>query len=184
MTMLMPRIEELSVNLDRVRSGEALGGEIVRWLRAVCGDVASLPKPQCHDAHRGYYRTLLYRCDRFEILTLHWEPGIATSIHDHGGARCWLAVAKGSIGVENYVRRDTGATPGYARIDLEGRETLLASGIDFRQDDVHLHRCFTGNEPAISLHLYANPIDRFHTFDERAQTCRDAVSTYDATLSV
>ncbi|HEV3152256.1 MAG TPA: cysteine dioxygenase family protein [Candidatus Baltobacteraceae bacterium] len=178
------RIGELSESLSRIRSGQAQDAEIVAWLRAASPMAASIPRPRTGDARRGYSRTLLYRCERFEVLALHWSPGTATAIHDHGGAFCWLAVAQGSVGVDNYVRRDTGATPGFARIDFEGREVLAESAIDYRQDDVHLHRCFTGNEPAVSLHVYARPIDRFYTFDERAQTCTPADSTYDAMLNV
>lgn len=178
------RIEELSGNLSRIRSGEATSNEIVQWLHAVAQTVSSLPPPLTKDARRKYSRTLLYRCDRFEVLALHWEPGCASSIHDHGGALCWLAVASGTVGVENFVRRDSGNTPGFARIDFDGRETLSAGAIDHRQDDIHLHRCFTGTEPAISLHVYAHPIDRFRMFDERAQTCSEVVSTYDAMPNV
>jgi cysteine dioxygenase len=178
------QIEELSTNLLRMRSGDGTSAEIVRWLRAVSSAVAEIPSPRARDSRRSYSRTLLYRCDRFEVLALHWEPGTVTAIHDHGGAFCWLAVAKGTVGVDNFERKDAGGTPGHAQIDFEGREMLSASAIDYRKDDVHLHRCFTGSEPAISLHVYAHPIDRFNTFDERAQTCNEVVSTYDAMPNV
>ena len=177
------QIERLSQNLRRLRTGGDPGEEIVRWLRSMCAMAASIPRPQTQK-RRGYTRTLLHRSDRFEVLALHWAPGVVTPIHDHGGANCWLAVAKGSVGVENFVRRDDGSAPGIACVEFEGREELAVTSIDYRQDDVHLHRCFTAGEPAVSLHVYAHPIDRFLTFDERTQTCQPATSTYDATLNV
>jgi cysteine dioxygenase len=176
-------IVELAQSLSRVRTGEGTTAEVVRWLRAMSQTAATIPMPSSRNPHREYTRTLLHRSDDFEILVLHWLPGCASAIHDHGGALCWLAIASGSMGVENYLRRDEGTTPGYARIELEGRETLSAGSIDHRQDDVHLHRCTTGDEPAISLHVYAHPIDRFHAFDERAQTYYDVASCYDAVLT-
>ena len=175
-------IAQLARSLKRSRDGDGTNAEVVKWLRAVSEKAPSIPVPHKRDARRNYARTLLHRCDDFEILVLHWLPGARSSIHDHGGALCWFAVAKGEVGVENFLRYDTGATPGYARIGFDGRENLHEGAIDYRQDDVHLHRCFAGNEHAVSLHVYARPIERFHTFDERARTCCEATSTYDAIL--
>lgn len=177
-------IAELAQNLARVRTGADSTQEIVRWLRAMVPVAASVPMPSKQNVHRRYTRTLLHRCDDFEILVLHWLPGCASAIHDHGGARCWLAVASGAMGVENYLRLDSGSTPGHARIELDHRELLGAGAVDYRNDDVHLHRCApTGSEPVVSLHVYANPIGRFNTFDERAQTCAEVISSYDAVLT-
>ena len=175
-------VAQLAQSLSRARTGDGTNAEVVQWLRAVSGMARSIPVPQARDARRSYGRTLLHRCEEFEILVLHWLPGARSSIHDHGGALCWLAVAQGEVGVENYLRYDTGATPGYARIGFEGRAVLETGSIDYRQDDVHLHRCFAGDEHAVSLHVYARPIERFYTFDERAETCCEATSTYDAIL--
>jgi cysteine dioxygenase len=175
-------IQELAQSLARVRSGDGTTQEVVQWLRAVADTVTSIPMPQTRNSPRRYTRTLLHRCDAFEILVLHWLPNCASSIHDHGGARCWLALASGTMNVENYIRRDTGTTEGYARIESSGREFLEPGAIDHRQDDIHLHRCMTGSDPAISLHVYAHPIDRFHAFDDRADKCSEVTSCYDAVL--
>lgn len=177
-------IDRLAQSLARARSGEGTNAEVIAWLRAAAGFAAGVPLPPAKDARRTYSRTLLHRSDEFEILVLHWAPGAVSSIHDHGGAHCWFAVAQGNVGVENFVRRDSGAQPGHARIDFDGREVLQTSAIDYREDDVHLHRCFAGDERAVSLHVYARPIDRFLTFDERAQSCSEATTTYDAILTV
>jgi cysteine dioxygenase len=175
-------IAELAESLRRVRAGGGTNAEVVRWLRAVSGEVVSVPMPVRLDPHRKYTRTLLHKEDRFEILILHWLPGCCSAIHDHGGARCWLTVASGRLGVENYLRHDAGQTMGYAAIGLEGREELEAGAIDHRQDDIHLHRCIARDEIAITLHVYARPIAHFNTFDERAQTCAEVIPTYDAVL--
>lgn len=176
-------IAELAESLRRVRTGGGTAAEVVQWLRAVSAFAPEIPKPSTCDPHRRYTRTLLHKNDLFEILVLHWAPGCASAIHDHGGALCWLAVAAGNMRVENYLRRDAGEVAGHAQIALEGREELNAGAIDHRQDDVHLHRCITGEEPAVTLHVYARPIDRFNTFDERTQTCAQVTSTYDAVLN-
>lgn len=176
-------IAELAESLRRVRTGDGTAAEVVQWLRAVSALAPGIPRPSTCDPHRRYTRTLLHKNELFEILVLHWTPGCSSAIHDHGGALCWLAVAAGRMGVENYLRRDAGEVAGHAQIALESREELSAGAIDHRQDDIHLHRCITKDEPAVTLHVYARPIDRFNTFDERTQTCMQVTSTYDAVLN-
>ncbi len=176
-------VAQLAASLSRARSGEAPDAEVIQWLRAVAETARLIPLPKICDPRRTYGRTLLHRCENFEILVLHWQPHSVSAIHDHGGSRCWFAVSQGTMGVENFVRRDSGATPGFAKIGFEGRELLSGGAIDYRQDDVHLHRCFAGEDRVVTLHVYARPIDRFHTFDERADRCSDAASTYDAILN-
>jgi cysteine dioxygenase len=176
------QISRLARSLARARSGEDTNADIVRWLRAYAGVALSIPVPKTHDARRDYSRTLLHRCDGFEVLALHWQPGARSAIHDHGGALCWFAVALGEVGVENFLRHDSGSSPGYARIGFDGRSMLETGAIDYRSDDLHLHRCYAGDRQAITLHVYARPLDRFYTFDERAETCSVATSTYDAIL--
>lgn len=173
-------IAQLAESLRRARCGEGTAAEVVTWLHGVSAQLTSVPAPQLRNPHRRYTRTLLHKSDLFEILVLHWSSGCSSAIHDHGGALCWLTVASGAMRVENYVRRDGGTTPGYASIALEGREELPAGAVDHRQDDVHLHRCIAADGPAVTLHVYATPIDSFNTFDERSQTCSQVTSSYDA----
>lgn len=158
--------------------------EIVQWLRAAVHLVASIPKPQNLSPNRDYTRTVLHRCEDFEILVLHWPANCLSAIHDHGGSLCWLTVASGSLGVENYARHVDGNVQGYARISRVGHDLLRSGDIDHRQDDMNLHRCITYAEPAVSLHIYARPIERFNIFDERRETCNEVSAVYDAVHNV
>lgn len=180
--MLELPFSELAENLRRLRTESGTTAEIVHWLRASSGAAAGLPRPAARDPHRDYTRTLLFKDDLFEVLAVHWLPNCVSAIHDHGGALCWLAVASGSMRVENYLRTDSGEVGGYAAIRLEGREELGQGALDYRQDDLHLHRCIADGE-AVSLHVYAHPIERFHAFDERNNSCFEVTSTYDAILA-
>lgn len=174
-------IAQLSQTLRRLRVGEA-DAEIVRWLRDAAPQVRDLRPPSSLDTPHGYTRSLLHQGDDFEILVLHWREGCSTPIHDHGGAHCWFAVAEGTMQVDNYLRFDTGAQTGFARIELEGREFLDAGGIDYRQDDEHLHRCVTPGGATTTLHLYTGPLARFNAFDEHTNAVEEITSSYDAIL--
>ena len=171
---------QLAGNLERLRSSGA-DAEVVQWLRAASPAAAGVAPPGNPGEH-GYTRTLLHKTADFEIVVIHWQPNCVTPVHDHGGAFCWFAVAEGTMHVENFLRKDGGEQPGYAQIALEGREELHIGGIDYRTDDRHLHRCITAGAPAATLHVYARPIERFYTFDERANRCLQVDSGYDAQL--
>jgi hypothetical protein len=177
-------ISRLAESLRRARNGEGTTAEVVQWLRASCSAAAAIPKPGTCDPNRKYSRTLLFKNDLFEILALHWQPNCTSSIHDHGGALCWLTVASGAMGVENYLRTDNGSDPAYAAIALEGRDELGPGAVDYRQDDIHLHRCIARDCETVTLHVYARPIEHFHAFDERSNTCREVTTTYDAIVSL
>ena len=88
------------------------------------------------------------------------------------------------MGVENYLRTDAGREPGFAALSLQGREELELGAIDYREDDVHWHRCSARDGETVTLHVYARPIERFHGFDERANRCFDVSATYDAVVSL
>ncbi len=173
-------ISRLAETLRRIRSGGDRAAQVVQWLRACNDAAAEIPVPESRDPNRKYSRTLLFKNDLFEVLALHWQPNATSSIHDHGGALCWLTVARGEMSIENYVRKDSGGTPGYATIGLEGREELQSGAIDHRQDDVHLHRCVARDGGTVTLHVYAHPIERFHAFDQGGNACYEVTSTYDA----
>jgi Cysteine dioxygenase type I len=177
-------ILRLADSLRRVRTGGGTTGEVVQWLQACSGAAASIPRPTPGDPSRNYTRTLLYKSDAFEILALHWTPNCCSSIHDHGGSLCWLTIASGSMKVENYLRTDNGSEPGYASITLQGREELGVGALDYRQDDVHLHRCIALDCETITLHVYANPISHFRVFNERSNACSEVSPTYDAILTL
>lgn len=180
---MQTELRRLASNLDRMPVGLASEPEIVAWLRANAPGALAIPKPNGRVQRRGYARTLVHRCERFEVLVLHWDSDAPTAIHDHGGALCWLAIASGEMLVENFRRCDNGASPGYARIAFEGRAQLHSGEIDYRQDDFSLHRCVSGKEGAVTLHVYAHPLDEFQIFDESNERCSLARSQYDAVLS-
>jgi cysteine dioxygenase len=150
------------------------------WLNSLAAAARAVPRPALPNG-KLYSRTLMFGNDEFELLALHWRPGAMTSIHDHGGQRCWFMVVDGSIDVENFRRFDAGTTPGRARIESAGRFLVAERELDARTDALDLHRCVAAAESEVlSLHLYVKPIARFNIFDDRKSTCQMVTPSYDA----
>ena len=133
---------------------------------------------------RSYTRTCAYFDDRFEVLLLHWSPGSASQIHDHGGQHCWLAVIDGTLAVENYDRLDDGTREGRATIAPRTSNVLETGELDLRSAPIDIHRVTeVGKRGAVSLHVYAQPLRHFYVYDEFAQRCDRVSSRYDALLA-
>lgn len=112
-----------------------------------------------HFSERSYTRNLVHRCGPFEMLLLAWGADHESPVHDHAGQQCWMAVLDGEL-EELHLR----STPEGL---VEGRSKIFKTGeVAYIQDEIALHLIRPrGGKPAISLHLYAKPIDTCKTFD-------------------
>lgn len=119
------------------------------------------------------------------MLLLNWDAGAASPIHDHGGQHCWMVVLDGELEVENYARTDRGDVAGYARIEARDAQTLGAGAIDMRSGPFDLHRVAAPHRaPAVSLHVYAAPLNEYFVYDPLSDRCERAAGAYDAVLSL
>jgi cysteine dioxygenase len=113
-----------------------------------------------------YTRNLVARNEQFELLVLCWSAGQESPIHDHAGQHCFMAVLEGRIEERQY------ALPsGIAGEPLRplGRRVFERGEVAYIHDRIALHRVGPcGDQPAVSLHLYARPIDACQVYDERS----------------
>jgi cysteine dioxygenase len=110
----------------------------------------------------GYTRHLLHRSPRFEVLLLCWDQGLESDLHDHAGQRCWMTALDGEIEEVRFVRDDPGA------VHLEGVRLLDRARPAFIRDELGLHvvRARPSSQ-AVSLHLYAKPVERCGIYCDR-----------------
>lgn len=112
---------------------------------------------------RGYARTLVHRDDDFELLILSWAPCSRAPLHDHAGQDCWFLPLAGTFALDDYAlvasdRRRAWLVPLRARRIREGE-------LDRRDEHETIHAVTPVTPLALSLHLYARPIDRCRVFD-------------------
>jgi len=131
-----------------------------------------------------YARVRLHRSQAFELLLLAWEPGQATPIHDHDGQAGWFTVLEGRLSVQEF-ERDGGpadlrdlvadAETEAGRITLRpGRTYVVDAGRTVAEAGAPetIHRVGASGRRAVSLHLYAGPLDSLVIFDEQRGTAR------------
>ena len=116
----------------------------------------------CFFSKGNYTRNLIFKNDLFECMTVCWEVGQASRIHNHRDQNCWMAVPIGRLRVQNY------------RVDHRdaNRSTCnLAPTKVFEMDPEHpgyvdplepVHEVLNLAEfaaRAVSVHVYSKPFD-------------------------
>jgi cysteine dioxygenase len=139
-------------------------------------------------------RNLIFRNRMIEVMLICWQPGAITPLHTHNGQLGWMVVTEGTIVVENYrqVRCNRPENQQVAGIDciagateiemeLLDREVVEPwSAVNTVDKNQTIHRILNpSGQPAVSLHIYSQPIDSCVVFDMENQTCRRRELAYD-----
>lgn len=114
--------------------------------------------------------------NRFGLMLLAWGPGQRSPIHDHNGSHCIMRVLDGSL-TETLYSSSSGGFESDSSISgteneasyVKKRETKLElNQTAYIHDTIGWHRVTnpSATRPAVSLHLYAPPIERCKTYCE------------------
>ena len=58
--------------------------------------------PYLHWDRQHYTRNLVDKTPLYELIAICWEVGQFSSVHNHQGQNCWMAVPFGRLLVQNY----------------------------------------------------------------------------------
>lgn len=111
------------------------------------------------DSSRPYTRNLIATDNEtYTLLLLCWNPQHESPIHDHPCDGCWLQVLQGTIQECRYSKND---------LSCISDQTFGKGQIAYITDNMGYHKIgnpSTENQPAVSLHLYAPPIQQCRTW--------------------
>lgn len=122
----------------------------------------------------GYTRNCIARRDGFEFILLCWDVGSATPIHGHAGENCWVYQVAGEVCEKRYTETENGFELTNQAILTEGRITYMHDRMGY-----HSIRNVSSNT-AMTLHVYANPIDRCKVYNEEKSTFEICEMQYDS----
>jgi cysteine dioxygenase len=116
-----------------------------------------------------YTRNLIQKTDLYALMAICWEPGQSSSIHNHQGQNCWMAVPSGRLLVENYRVLFQNIDDG--RCKLKSAETFGINAMQPTAVDPHnpVHRVHNPkhfDQRAISLHVYSRPFDECAVYSQ------------------
>ncbi|MFZ9028921.1 MAG: cysteine dioxygenase [Crocinitomicaceae bacterium] len=109
----------------------------------------------------GYTRNCIARRDSFEFILLCWDAGAKTPIHGHDSQNCWVYQVSGSVSEQRFKQTSYG-------FELTNETVLEQGKITYMHDRMGYHTLEnTSQSPSMTLHVYANPIDRCEVYNEQ-----------------
>jgi cysteine dioxygenase len=132
----------------------------------------------------SYTRNLIYKNDVFECMTICWEVGQFSRIHNHRDQNCWMSAPIGRLKVQNF--RVEGKQSGDEHC---GTCRLLPTDI-YEMDAAHpayvnplepVHQVLNlpeYNQRAVSIHVYSKPFDMCEVYYRDKGTYADVPLHY------
>ncbi len=121
----------------------------------------------------GYTRNCLMRNNDYEIILLCWDKGAKTAIHGHGGENCWVYQVSGTVEEIRY-------TQSKDKLEESERLVISPSQISFMHDRMGYHAIQNiSNAKAMTLHIYASPIDRCKVYNDEKDCFEMKTMSYD-----
>lgn len=134
-------------------------GTVCDFLRANPVETDSLA-PYLFFSHSCYTRNLIFKNDLFEVMTLCWETGQSTPIHDHANQNCWMAMPQGKLRIINFRPAESDLKRNFCRVEpteqFEVAETCAAE-VDPAEPIHQILNLPEFASRAVSLHIYSRP---------------------------
>jgi cysteine dioxygenase len=144
-----------------------------RFLQETPVDADSL-SPYLTWNRQHYTRNLIDRTRMYELMAICWEPGQASSVHNHRGQNCWMAVPIGRLQVENFHLVEQDLEGGSCRLEPLNTVEMNVSQPCAVDPAEPVHRVVNPrelNQRAVSLHVYSRPFDTCVVYSPEQGTC-------------
>jgi len=138
-------------------------------------EVESITK-YLHWSSNFYTRNLIYKDERFEMMTICWEKGQVSRVHDHSDQKCWMTVPIGRLRGQNFAIAEKDESRGFCRLietDSFELSDCLAAKVELEEPVHQILNLPEFDERAVSVHIYSKPYDTCfsycldtHTFKE------------------
>ena len=129
----------------------------------------------------NYTRNLIFKNDVFECMTICWEIGQASRIHNHRGQNCWMSAPIGHLRIQNFRVDQRDATHGTCHIaptevyDMDASHPAYVNPLEPVHQVLNLREF---NERAVSIHVYSKPFDTCEIYLREKGTYSDVPLHY------
>jgi cysteine dioxygenase len=116
----------------------------------------------CYFSKGGYTRNLIFKNEVFECMTICWEIGQHSRVHNHRDQNCWMSAPMGRLRVQNYrVDQRDAAHHTCQLIPTDVYEMDAAHPVYVNPlEPVHeVINAAEFNQRAVSIHVYSKPFD-------------------------
>jgi cysteine dioxygenase len=156
------KIEDLIKGLREIPDEKFTVNDVYEFLGANPVDVETL-KPFFFWSDKFYTRNLIYKDARFEMMTLCWDKGQSSRVHNHADQMCWMTVPVGTLRGQNFREIESDESKNYCRLEKTDQFDLsdcLAAKVELEEPIHQILNLPEFDERAVSLHIYSKPFDK------------------------
>jgi cysteine dioxygenase len=116
--------------------------------------------PYVFYAKSHYTRNLIYKCELFEVMSICWEIGQLSRIHNHRDQNCWMVTPIGRLRVQNFRVEDRDSAHGRCRLVPTDSYIMDAAhpAVVSPEEPVHqVQNLPEFGERSTSIHIYSYP---------------------------
>jgi cysteine dioxygenase len=128
-----------------------------------------------------YTRNLIDKTALYELISICWEVGQGSSIHNHHQQNCWMAVPIGRLLVQNYRTLFEDLPGGRCKIEptnVVEMNPRQCCAVDPAEPVHKVYNPREFNQRAVSMHIYSRPFDSCVVYSEEQGTCGEIKLTY------
>jgi cysteine dioxygenase len=117
-------------------------------------------KPYLFYAKSHYTRNLIYKCELFEVMSICWESGQVSRIHNHRDQNCWMVTPIGRLRVQNFRVENRDGARGTCKLVPTDSYDMDAEHPAVVQPEEPVHQVLNLPEfgqRATSIHVYSRP---------------------------
>ena len=129
----------------------------------------------------NYTRNLIFRNDVFECMTICWEIGQSSRIHNHRDQNCWMSAPIGRLRVQNFRVAERDAGQGTCHIvptDIYEMDATHPAYVNPLEPVLQVLNLPEFNQRAVSIHVYSKPFDTCEIYLREKGTYADAPLHY------
>jgi cysteine dioxygenase len=176
----MVKIEKLIGGLRSISDGDFTCDNVYGFLAENPVDVDSMA-PYFYWDPVFYTRNLVYKDERFELMVICWEIGMASLIHDHAGQKCWMTVPVGRLKGQNFEIAELDESKRFCRLvetDSFELSDCLAAKVELEQPIHQVANLAEFGERAASIHIYSRPYDQCNSYCRDTNTFKEVPLSY------
>jgi predicted metal-dependent enzyme (double-stranded beta helix superfamily) len=116
--------------------------------------------PYIFYAKSHYTRNLIYKSELFEVMSICWEVGQVSRIHNHRDQNCWMVTPIGRLRVQNFRVDDRDAAHGRCRLVPTDNYIMDAAHPAVVSPEEPVHQVLNPaefGERSTSIHIYSYP---------------------------
>lgn len=174
------KVEDLIKGLCEIPDEEFVCDNVYQFLGDNPVDVDSI-SPYFFWSRKHYTRNLIYKDDRFEMMTVCWESGQASAIHNHADQRCWMTAPVGTLRGQNFAVTEIDETRGHCKLietdDFDLAECLAAK-VELEEPIHQILNLPEFEERAVSLHIYSRPFNTCISYCRETDTFKEVQLFY------